>query len=62
MVCSSSFFISVLEDEFVQGEVWIYMLTSGRLAINAFKEVLGKRQSGYKDVLGWLDTRIARLR
>jgi len=38
------------------------MLTSGRLAINAFKEVLGKRQSGYKDVLGWLDTRIARLR
>ncbi|KAL5321238.1 hypothetical protein ACEPPN_012052 [Leptodophora sp. 'Broadleaf-Isolate-01'] len=31
------------------------------LAINAFREVLGKRQSGYKDVIGWLDGRIKRL-
>ncbi|KAH7417590.1 hypothetical protein BKA64DRAFT_658308 [Cadophora sp. MPI-SDFR-AT-0126] len=32
------------------------------LAINAFREVLGKRQSGYREVLGWLDGRIERLR
>ncbi|KAL2072875.1 hypothetical protein VTL71DRAFT_12218 [Oculimacula yallundae] len=32
------------------------------LAINAFREVLRKRQSGYLEVLKWLDERIARLR
>jgi hypothetical protein len=32
------------------------------LAINAFRDVLGKRQSRYRAVIGWLDLRISTLR
>jgi hypothetical protein len=32
------------------------------LAINAFRDVLGKRQSAYRAVIGWLDLRLSTLR
>jgi hypothetical protein len=32
------------------------------LAMHAFRDVLGKRQSGYRAVIGWLDLRIEMLR
>jgi hypothetical protein len=32
------------------------------LAMNAFRDVLGKRQSAYRAVIGWLDLRISTLR
>jgi hypothetical protein len=32
------------------------------LAINAFRDVLGKRQSAYRAVIGWLDLHLSTLR
>jgi hypothetical protein len=32
------------------------------LAMHAFRDVLGKRQSRYRAVIGWLDLRLATLR
>jgi hypothetical protein len=32
------------------------------LAMNAFRDVLGKRQSAYRAVIGWLNPRISMLR
>jgi hypothetical protein len=32
------------------------------LAMNAFRDVLSKRQSAYRAVIGWLDMRISTLR
>jgi hypothetical protein len=32
------------------------------LAMNAFRDVLGKRQSAYRGVIGWLELRLSILR
>jgi hypothetical protein len=32
------------------------------LAMNAFRDVLGKRQSAYRAVIGWLELRLSTLR
>ncbi len=39
--------------------MWL-TLPSGRLGCTAFRNVLDRKQSGYRDILRWLDDAIAR--